>query len=158
MQIEGARRERLASLVTGEQILFVSIPADQSMGQAWFTFAELASGTAVAFTASSTDGDGWEEYGTMNVELLASSPHLAKGTVEAELDGFVVQSVFVLVVDDAQWQIEAGLAILAEDGRELIFVAGEIPGAFSMMMPNGQGELRPQFPWHNYRRTVIDGA
>ncbi|WP_421568665.1 hypothetical protein [Stenotrophomonas sp. PD6] len=158
MQIEGARRDRLASLLTGEQILFVSIPADQSMGQAWYALAALASGRGVVFSGSSTEVGGWEECGTMNVEFLAPSPPLGEWAVQTELDGFVIQSVFVLVVDDAQWQIEAGLAIFAEDGRQLLFVAGDIPGAFSMMMPNGQGELRPQFPWQDYRRTVIDAT
>jgi hypothetical protein len=158
MQIEGVRREALISSLAGDEILCVSVPENNSLEQSWFASAALKSDRRIDISGSSSDVGNWEEYGTINLELLRSPLEIEMRTIDVALEAFFIQSAFVLVVDESDHQIEAGIVISAEDGREIFVVAGDIPGAFSLRMPDGQGDLRPQFPWQDYRRILIDAA
>lgn len=156
IQFEGVLRESLSANLVGDLILSIATPEGHSLSKVWYAQVEMSSGKAVEFTASSTEVEGWVEYGTINVGLMHARTPVAKPLITAAIKEFVIKAVELLVAEEENYQIEAGLVITAEDGRELVVVAGDIPGAFSVRLPGEKNELDPQFPWQDYLRLILD--
>jgi len=150
MQVEGIKRESLASALAGHRLLSISVPRSQSLEKAWYAQAKLSSGRILELSGSSTETENWAEYGTINVTVSGASIEVDAALSVFCVEGFVVDSIQLLVMDEGRYHIEAGLIIKAADDRVLIVVAGEIPGAFSLKLPDGQDGLDPQFPWQRY--------
>lgn len=152
MQLEGMSRNTAGGLLLNQAITELGIPVSHTPGKTWFARVTLGCGSTVDITASSTEVESWHEYGTLNAEFLptVASPNVALSRYP--ISAFIIDRVDVLVAEDASYQVEAGLIFTAIDGRELAFVAGDIPGAFSVKLPEGAGELHPQLDWESHHR------
>jgi len=155
MQLEGLSRSTAGELLINQAITELGIPASHAPGRSWFAQITLACGSTVEITASSIEVESWQEYGTLNAEFLpfAESPNVPLN--QHPISAFIIDRVDVLVAEEANYQVEGGLIFTATDGRELAFVAGDIPGAFSIKLPDGAGELYPQLEWERYQRCPI---
>lgn len=155
MQVEGIAREELASSLVGSRIFSLSVPVQQSLEQAWFAQLLLSNNRGLEITSSSTEVGGWVEYGTINVEVSSPPVSVSKEVKEVGFDDFLIASIQILIADERGFQIEAGLVIESNDSREIMFVASDIPGSFSVLLPGGTGRLDPQFPLSQYHRSPL---
>lgn len=156
MQVEGASRGQLASRLLGERIPEITIPEQNSLEMTWFARLVLASGAAVDLSGSSTEVGGWLEYGTVNVELVPVLALIEGRWRRFECESMMIAAVWLLVVEQGGYEIEAGLTFDLEGGNIFRVIAGEVPGSFLLALPLGCGDVVPQFSLSEYRRLSID--
>lgn len=155
IQVEGVGRGQLVSCLVGQRIIEISIPEQNSLEMTWFARLVLASGAAVDISGSSTEVGGWVEYGTVNVQLVPVLAPIEGRWTSFACDNVVITSISLLAVNQGGYEIEAGLVVGVEGGQEFRIVAGEVPGSFSLLLPDGRGKLVPQFSPLEYRNVLI---
>lgn len=153
IQIEGAERKLLPDALRGDSVVSVSIVESHSLDRTWFARTLLASGRCLEFTSSTTEVGNWVDFGTLNIKVCNAPPSIDKKLSTYPLKDFVVKQVSLLIVEDGGVVIEAGIVLSESASRELAFIAGEIPGSFSIRLPGHVGDLDLQFPLDRYRRV-----
>jgi hypothetical protein len=155
MQVEGVLRGDLEDCLRGRKIVSASVPKAQSLSFSWFALIELVDGRAVELSASSTEVGNWIEYATINVEVAASVAQIDAPLINIQMLDFEVSSIELLVVNEGALKIEAGVVIRSVDSREIIAVARDIPGSFSIILPGDSAWPDSQFPKEQYIRVPV---
>ncbi|HDS1674818.1 TPA: hypothetical protein QEL58_000294 [Stenotrophomonas maltophilia] len=115
---------------------------------------------SLELTSSSTVVQGWDEFGTINVEILSSALVESKHEwVNLELS----EALDVTRVEVVRWQgagliVDSGIRLHFSDDRILSIVAVDVPGALLLTLPGDVVPCSWQFPADEYVFVSIDGA
>lgn len=71
LQLQGAELDGLAALLRGHRLLACRIPKMQTARSAWQVILDFDSDMSLELTFSSSVAQGWDEFGTINVEVLS---------------------------------------------------------------------------------------
>jgi hypothetical protein len=77
LQLQCAELDGLAALLRGHRLLACRIPEMQTARSAWQVILDFDPDMSLELTSSSTVAQGWDEFGTINVEVLS------RGAVES---------------------------------------------------------------------------
>lgn len=158
LQLQGAELDGLAALLRGHRLLACRIPKMQTARSAWQVILDFDPDMSFELTSSSTVAQGWDEFGTINVEVL--SRRAVESTSEwGNLD--LQEDLDVVRVEIVRWQgdgviVDSGIRLHFADGQTFSAVASEMPGALLLTMP---GEVAPalwQFPAGEYSFVAIE--
>lgn len=157
MQLHGVALEGLATLLHGRQLLTCSVPTAQEGGPVWHVSLTFDGGLCLELTSSSTVARGWDEYGTINIEVLGEP--LAQAACEVRNwsfeDGLTVAKVEIVCWRGDGLVVPAGIRLHFSGGPVLSVVAWELPGAMRLTLP-GQAPPRCwQFPAEEYSFDVV---
>ncbi|WP_353098633.1 hypothetical protein [Stenotrophomonas lactitubi] len=158
LQLQGAELGTLAAGLRGRRLLACRIPKMQAARSAWQVILDFDPDMSLELTSSSTVAQGWDEFGTINVEVLS------RGAIEStcELDNLELpEDLDVVRAEIVRWQgggliVDSGIRFHFADGRTLSAVALDVPGALLLTMP---GEVAPafwQFPAGEYFFVAIE--
>ncbi|KRG48680.1 hypothetical protein [Stenotrophomonas beteli] len=152
LQLKGVHLDTLAALVQGRRLLECRVPRMQAARSASQVILRFDQGTSLELTSSSTVAQGWEEFGTINVEVASGA---AVG-LECEWHSLELsEGREVVQVEIVRWQgagliVDSGIRLRFADGRFFWAVAFDLPGTLLLTMP---GEPSPdywQFPADEY--------
>jgi hypothetical protein len=157
LQLEGVHLDKLAALVQGRRLLECRIPRMQKARSASQVILKFEQGMSLELTSSSTVAQGWDEFGTINVEAT-SGASVGLGCEWCCLE--LSEDREVVRVEIVRWQgggliVDSGIRLHFADGRFLWAVAIDLPGALLLTMP---GEPSPdywQFPANEYSFAAI---
>jgi len=158
LQLQGAELDRLAALLRWHRLLACRIPKMQTARSAWQVILDFDPDMSLELTSSSTVAQGWDEFGTINVEVL--SRRAVESTSEwGNLD--LQEDLDVVRIEIVRWQgdgliVDSGIRLHFADGQTFSAVASEMPGALLLTMP---GEVAPalwQFPAGEYSFVAIE--
>jgi len=158
LQLQGAELDGLAALLRGHRLLACRIPKMQTARSAWQVILDFDPDMSLELTSSSAVAQGWDEFGTINVEVL--SRRVVESTSEwGNLD--LQEDLDVVRVEIVRWQgdrliVDFGIRLHFADGQTFSAVASEMPGALLLTMP---GEVAPalwQFPAGEYSFVAIE--
>ncbi|CAH0063520.1 conserved protein of unknown function [Stenotrophomonas maltophilia] len=158
LQLQGAELDGLAALLRGHRLLACRIPKMQTARSAWQVILDFDSDMSLELTFSSSVAQGWDEFGTINVEVLS------RGGVEStsewgNLD--LQEDLNVVRIENVRWQgdgliVDSSIRLHFADGQIFSAMASEMPGALLLTMP---GEVAPafwQFPAGDYSFVAIE--
>lgn len=160
MQWDGARPSEVAQLLQGRRLLSCRVPSTQSASLAWQVILNFDSNVSLELTSSSTVVQGWDEFGTINVEILSSALVESKCEwVNLELS----EALDVTCVEVVRWQgagliVDSGIRLHFSDDRILSVVAMDVPGALLLTLPGDAAPCSWQFPADEYVFVSIEGA
>lgn len=158
MQLQGAELRKLAALLRGRRLLACKAPKMQTARSAWQVILIFDPDMSLELTSSSTVAQGWDEFGTINVEVLAGVA--VESMCEWENLQFP-EGLAVVRAEIVRWQgegliVDSGIRLHFSDGRTFSAVALDVPGALLLTMP---GEVAPpswQFPAREYSFVAIE--
>lgn len=130
----------------------------QAASSAWQVILKFHSDISLELTSSSTVVQGWNELGTINIEVVpwrVVESTCEWGNLELPDDLDVVRAEIV------RWQgdgliVDSGIRLHFADGSGFSAVAADVPGALLLTMP---GEVAPafwQFPAGEYSLVEIE--
>ncbi|WP_312236041.1 hypothetical protein [Stenotrophomonas sp.] len=160
IQLEGAEPGELTELLRGRQLLACRVPTTQTASLAWQVILSFDSNVSLELTCSSTVVQGWDEFGTINVEFLAGAA--AESTCEwANLE--VPEGLYVEYAAIVRWQgagliVDSGIRLHLSDGRLLSVVVVDAPGSLLLTMPGDAAPHSWQFPATEYVSVPIEKA
>lgn len=158
LQLQGVERGRLAALLRGRRLLACKLPKMQTAGSAWQVILIFDADMSFELTSSSTVAQGWDEFGTINVEVLAE---VADESMCEWENLQIAEDLVVVRAEIVRWQgtgliVDSGIRFHFADNRTFSVVACDVPGALLLTMP---GEVAPpfwQFSASEYTSVVID--
>ncbi|WP_157499755.1 hypothetical protein [Lysobacter sp. Root983] len=145
-QIEGVTRERIAQELAGESVVSYRVPNGQSLESVWFLQLFLRSGLVVEITASSTQVENWQEFGTININICEGAKQSKLEGVMVGVESFEIEGVNLLLHEDEKYLIESGIVLRSSQAKEIMVAAGEYPGSLTVQAPFSGGGFEPQFP------------
>lgn len=159
-QLNGIRRSELGGTFQGRRLLACSVPQVHDEGKAWQVILDFDCDLSIELTSSSTVAQGWEEFGTINVEVL-DTPADQLGCSLYSLD--IPNGLNVARVDIVRWRgaglvVDSGISFHFTDGRKLSVVASDSPGALLLALPGAPAPVSWQFPSDEYRLEPMDGV
>lgn len=160
MQWDGARPSEVAQLLQGRRLLCCRVPSTQTASLAWQVVLSFDSNVFLELTSSSTVVQGWDEFGTINVEILSGVLVESKCEwVNLELS----EALDVTCVEVVRWQgagliVDSGIRLHFSDGRILSVVAVDVPGALLLTLPGDVAPCSWQFPADEYVFVSIERA
>ncbi|MBJ7515208.1 MAG: hypothetical protein JHC82_02810 [Stenotrophomonas sp.] len=158
LQLQGVQLVGLGALLRGHRLLACRIPQMQTASSAWQVILRFDSDMSFELTSSSTVAQGWDELGTINVEVLSGCA--VESTCEwSNLE--LPDDLEVVRAEIVRWQgngliVDSGIRLHFADGRTFSAVALDVPGALLLTMP---GEVAPaswQFPAAEYSFVLIN--
>lgn len=158
MQWNGAKPSEVAQLLQGRRLLACRFPATQTANLAWQVVFSFDSNVSLEVTSSSTVVQGWDEFGTINVEILSSAlTESACEWVTLELS----EALDVTSVEVVRWQgagllVDSGIRLHFSDDRILSVVAVDVPGALLLTLPGDVAPWSWQFPANDYVYVSIE--
>jgi len=130
MQIEGASRSTFSAVLIGACIRWIAVPRGQALEEAWFLQIGLDTDLVLEFTASSTNVDGRNEVGTINLAVRQLAERACFDSQTVVLSSPVkIEDVTVIQQLDEDRVVESGVTLQLGMLRDLVISAGELPGA-----------------------------
>lgn len=160
MQLAGAEPGKLTGLLHGRQLLACWIPVSQTAGVAWLVILKFDHDVRIELTCSSTSIESWEEFGTVNVEVIegrVAEPSCEHVMLELPDKLYVARTEIVRWLG-AGLIADAGIRLHFSDGRMLSAVAVDIPGAMCLTLPGHTEPQSWQFPAKQYVCVAVDEA
>lgn len=158
LQLQGVELGKLAALLRGRRLLACKVPKMQTARSAWQVILIFDPYMYLELTSSSTVAQGWDDFGTINVEVLAGA------AVESMCEWENLQFPEVLVVVRAEivrWQgggliVDSGIRLQFAHGRTFSAVSSDVPGALLLTMPEEAAPTSWQFPASEYSFVAIE--
>jgi hypothetical protein len=148
MQVEGASRTTFSALLTGACIRWIALPTGQTVEEAWFLQIGLDTNLVLEFTASSTNVDGRNEVGTINLAVRQLTERAIFDCQTAVLPAPVkIEGVTVIQLLDGDRVVESGVALQLGMLGDLVISAGQLPGALvvrgNLLESKGAEAIKP---------------
>lgn len=158
LQLQGAKLEGLAALLRGHRLLACRIPKMQTARSAWQVILDFDPDISLELTSSSTVPQGWDEFGTINVEVL-SRRAVESTSGWGNLD--LPEVLDVVRIEIVRWHgdgliVDSGIRLHFADGRTFSAVALDVPGALLLTMPGDVAPAFWQFPAGEYSFVAIE--
>ncbi|WP_314101476.1 hypothetical protein [uncultured Stenotrophomonas sp.] len=158
MQIRGAQPGGLAALLKGRRLLACKVPERQKGRLVWQVTLSFTSDLTLELTSSSTAAQDWDEFGTINVDVLTGVvPTSVNDLIDLELP----EGLEVVRIEVIRWQgdgltVDSGIRLHFSGGQAFSVVAFDLPGQLLLTMP---GEAPPpswQFPVQEYFSVAFE--
>lgn len=158
MQWNGAEPSEVAQLLQGRRLLACRFPSTQTANLAWQVVLSFDSNVSLEVTSSSTVVQGWDEFGTINIEILSGA------LTESECEWVnleLSEALDVTCVEVVRWQgagliVDSGIRLRFSDDRILSVVAVDVPGALLLTLPGDVAPCSWQFPANDYVYVSIE--
>jgi len=153
-QYVGVSAEDLGRLLVNNKVMAYEFPKSQLLESAWNFRLYFAGGEILAFSSKCTSVGGWDEVGSLSIELIKNIAVSKAGAfIKTNVEQFCVVSYSMLVYEKGNVYSETGIEFLDDEGMGLIIVAGPSPGSVSVSIPGILSELKPEFSISEYRRV-----
>lgn len=155
-QVEGLRNGDLNSIFHQSCILFYGLPPQHSFRAAWLFRIVLDRGWIVDFSSASTSVGGWQEVGSLNIELSVS-PSSKKDAefIISDVQNFTIVKCERLTYTEPDIYAECGIVFTSQTGSELLMAAGTSPGSVSIRAPFSSDQFAPEFEMDKYQRHEL---
>lgn len=160
IQWEGAKPVEVAKLLRARKLLACRIPATQTAELTWQVLLKFDADLSIELTSSSTLVKEWDEFGTINVDILSSAmTESTNDWVDLELS----EALDVICVEVVRWKsagllVDSGIRLHFSAGRILSVVAVDVPGALLLTLPGDIAPCSWQFPEDEYVFVAIEEA
>lgn len=108
--------------------------------------------TAIKIESIVTTVKGWDEVGTLVFFPLKETSATCNRFIPLPSSWNKIVSVERLVVCEADFSAESGIAINNAAGEEIIIVSSEYPYAIELSAPFFSGDFRPEYELSTYSR------
>lgn len=157
LQLKGVQLDALPALILGRRLLECRIPQMQAARSASQVILNFDPDMTLELTSSSTVAQGWDEFGTINVEVL---PEAAVESTCEWSDLELPEDLDVVRTEIVRWQgdgliVDSGIRLHFGNGRTFSAVALDVPGALLLTMPGENAPDSWQFPASEYSFVVI---
>ncbi len=157
LQLKGVQLDALPALIRGRRLLACRIPQVQAARSASQVILNFDPDISLELTSSSTVAQGWDEFGTINVELL---PDAAVESTCEWSDLELTEDLAVVRTEIVRWQgdgliVDSGISLHFGNGRTFSAVALNVPAALLLTMPGENAPDAWQFPADEYSFVVI---
>lgn len=159
-QCEGVACEALWRELAGQRLAAYAVPSGHTLQVAWGMSFIFESGLVLDFSSACTQAIGWQEVGSLNIQLIHPSVNgvSAVGADRNEVAIPVIELAYAekLIYEDDDVVVECGLLLRGRGEQEVVVSAGIPPGSVSVHAPFSAGQLyEPQFSLSTCRRQRL---
>lgn len=151
-QYSGVSAKDLDKLVLKNNVVAYGIPKSQALECTWNFRLYLVSGEVLVFSSKCTSVGGWNEVGSLSIDLKANISDLSSDVfIRTEIKNFYISNYSMLVYEEDDVYSESGICFSDDIGAELIVIVAPAPGAVSISIPNVNTELKAEFSMSDYK-------
>ena len=159
LQCEGVAPEDIWKSVQGLSVVGYALPPGQSIQAAWIFQLIFDDGSLIDFSSACTQVAGWQEVGSLNMQLIRKLPkeQLDKGSdlLRTDVLNFRLNSLAKLAYADDDVSSECALVFCGENGEEIIVATGIPPGSVSISAPFLETSFEPEFSVSECKRELL---
>ena len=147
LQFDGLDEKSLIVGLTNYDINAYSTPPNQAINNVWY-FDLLTAQGVYSFTASSTQVNGWEEYGSLAIkyskEALTVRPDFMRDVLIKP--PFRASKIQKIIYEDDDVITECGLLLSSTDSTKIIIACGISPESITADGIMFTGDFQPLYP------------
>ncbi|WP_353393388.1 hypothetical protein [Hydrogenophaga sp. 5NK40-0174] len=156
LQCENIEPEKMPKYVQDLSVVAYSMPVGHSFQAAWIFRLIFSNGSSLEFSSACTMVDGWQEVGSLNIQLInQSKSDIDSVLVRVEVPPFRVTTLVKLVYEDNSFRSECGIAVGGENEEEIVVATGVSPGSVSIAAPFSTSPFEPEFPVSECSRELL---
>lgn len=158
-QCEGIASKDIWKSRQGLSVVAYAMPLGQSLQAAWIFQLIFDDGSLLEFSSACTQVIGWQEVGSLNIQLIRhpSNEQSDKGSdlLKTDVPNFRLNSLAKLVYVDNDVSSECALVLCGVSGEEIVVSAGISPGSVSIAAPFSETSFEPQFSVSVCKRELL---
>ncbi|WP_156957932.1 hypothetical protein [Paracidovorax oryzae] len=153
----GGRDKDFVGSLSGGHIKAYGLPNKQSLTMAWEFFLSFGNGSVLKFSSACTNVGGWEELGSINLEIydIESIEDFSDILVWHDIEDFLVKKIGIICYEDAKIYSECGIFFENGKNENLIVCTGISPGSVSVFSSFSFVDFDPEIPIEKCRKIYI---
>lgn len=157
VQYGGDMPESTLSGLVGSRLQAFGLPDKHSLTTAWYFALSFDTGCWLVFSSACTDIGGWDEVGSINLEIHGDHDMGGKGDIFVwqTVEEFKVNMLGALRHENDRFCSDCGIFFDNGMGESLIICAGIPPGSVSVASGFSLLDFEPEIPVEKCRKIYL---